>query len=129
LTVVTVRVFDLTIRPKEDKFYVLGLVANPRGSLTVTDTSVGGVAPTRTETWERDKLLFTAQIGKRFKDIALRGGIFESTGGVGIDYFAFDDKLQITFEAFDFDSDRNAHLKTYAEYRLLKTHLSVGRMG
>ena len=119
--------FDLTIRPKEDKFYVLGLVANPRGSLTVTDTSVGGVAPKRTETWERDKLLFTAQIGKRFKDIALRGGIFESTGGVGIDYFAFDDKLQITFEAFDFDSDRNAHLKTYAEYRLLKhIYLSAG---
>ena len=119
--------FDLTIRPKEDKFYVLGLVANPRGSLTVTDTSVGGAAAKRTETWERDKLLFTAQIGKRFKDIALRGGIFESTGGVGIDYFAFDDKLQITFEAFDFDSDRNAHLKTYAEYRLLKhIYLSAG---
>jgi len=34
--------FDLTIRPKEDKFYVLGIVADPRGSLTVTDTTVGG---------------------------------------------------------------------------------------
>jgi len=118
--------FDVTIRPKEDKFYVLGLVADPRGSRTVTDTTVGGVT-TQTETWERDELLFTAQIGKRFNDIALRGGIFESTGGVGIDYFAFDDKLQMTFEAFDFDSDRNAHLKTYAEYRLLKhIYLSAG---
>jgi len=119
--------FDLTIRPKEDKFYVLGLVANPRGSLTVTDTSVGGAPPTRTETWDRDELLFTAQIGKRFKDIALRGGIFESTGGAGIDYFAFEDKLQLTFEAFDFDSDKNAHLKAYAEYQLLKhIYLSAG---
>jgi len=119
--------FDLTIRPKEDKFYVLGLVADPRGSRTVTDTTVGATPTTRTETWERDELLFTAQIGKRFKDIALRGGIFESTGGVGIDYFAFDDRLQVTFEAFDFDSDRNAHLKTYAEYRLLKhIYLSAG---
>jgi len=119
--------FDLTIRPKEDKFYVLGIVADPRGSLTVTDTSVGGAPATRTETWERDELLFTAQIGKRFKDIALRGGIFESTGGAGIDYFAFDDKLQLTFEAFDFDSDKNAHLKAYAEYRLLKhIYLSAG---
>ncbi len=118
--------FNVTIRPKEDKFYVLGLVADPRGSRTVTDTTVGGVT-TQTETWERDELLFTAQIGKRFNDIALRGGIFESTGGVGIDYFAFDDKLQMTFEAFDFDSDRNAHLKTYAEYRLLKhIYLSAG---
>jgi phospholipid/cholesterol/gamma-HCH transport system substrate-binding protein len=117
---------DLTIRPKEDYFYVLGLVADPRGERTVTDTTVGGVT-TRTETWERDELLFTAQIGKRFKDIAFRGGIFESTGGVGIDYFALDDRLQLTFEAFDFDADRNAHLKTYAEYRLLKhIYLSAG---
>jgi phospholipid/cholesterol/gamma-HCH transport system substrate-binding protein len=118
--------FDLTIRPKEDKFYILGLVADPRGSRTVTDTTTGGVT-TRTESWERNELLFTAQIGKRFKDIALRGGIFESTGGVGIDYFAYDDRLQLTFEAFDFDSERNAHLKTYAEYRLLKhIYLSAG---
>jgi len=119
--------FDLTIRPKEDKFYILGLVADPRGSKTVTDTTTGGGPTTRTETWDRDELLFTAQIGKRFKDIALRGGIFESTGGIGVDYFAFDDRLQLTFEAFDFDSDRNAHLKTYAEYRLLKhIYLSAG---
>lgn len=118
---------DLTIRPKEDTFYVLGLVSDPRGRLTVTDTTTAGGAPVRTETWDRDGLLFTAQIGKRFKDIALRGGIFESTGGVGIDYFAFNDNLQLTFEAFDFDSDRNAHLKTYAEYRLLKhIYLSAG---
>ena len=118
--------FDLTIRPKEDKFYVLGLVADPRGSRTVTDSTTGGIT-TRTETWDRDELLFTAQIGKRFKDIALRGGIFESTGGIGIDYFALDDRLQFTFEAFNFDSDRNAHLKTYAEYRLLKhIYLSAG---
>ena len=118
--------FDLRIQPKEDKFYILGLVADPRGRLTVTDTTTGGIT-TRTETWEKDDLLFTAQIGKRFKDIALRGGIFESTGGVGIDYFAFDDRLQLTFEAFDFSGDRNAHLKTYAEYRLLKhIYLSAG---
>ncbi len=118
--------FDLKIQPKEDTFYVLGVVANPRGELTETDSTTSGVT-THTETWERSKLLFTAQIGKRFKDVALRGGIFESTGGVGVDYFAFDDALQVTFEAFDFDSDRNAHLKTYADYRLFKhIFLSAG---
>ena len=118
--------FDLTIRPNEDKFYILGVVADPKGRRTITDDTVGGIT-TRTEKWERDELLFTAQIGKRFKNVALRGGIFESTGGAGVDYFAFNDKLQLTFEAFDFDSDRNAHLKAYAEYRLLKhIYLSAG---
>lgn len=117
---------DLTIRPKEDYFYVLGLVTDPRGERTVTDSTTKGVT-TRTESWEKNELLFTAQIGKRFKDIALRGGVFESTGGVGVDYFALDDRLKLTFEAFDFGSDRNAHLKTYAEYRLLKhIYLSAG---
>ena len=116
----------LTIRPKEDYFYILGFVADPRGERTVTETTVGGVT-TRTEKWEEDELLFTAQIGKRFKDIALRGGVFESTGGIGVDYFAFDDRLQCTFEAFDFGSDRNAHLKAYAEYRLMRhLYLSAG---
>jgi len=118
--------FDLTIRPKEDKFYILGVVADPQGRRTITDTTVGGIT-TRTEKWERDELLFTAQIGKRFNDIALRGGIFESTAGIGIDYFTLDDNLQLTFEAFDFNSDKNAHLKAYAQYRLLKhIYLSAG---
>ena len=117
---------SLTIQPKEDYYYILGFVADPRGERSVTETTVGGVT-TKREKWEKDELLFTAQIGKRFKDIAFRGGIFESTGGVGVDYFALDDRLQLTFEAFDFDSDRNAHLKAYAEYRLLKhLYLSAG---
>jgi len=33
----------------------------------------------------QDELLFNAQIGKRFKDVVLRGDCFESTGGVGVD--------------------------------------------
>ena len=52
---------------------------------------------------DKDKFLFNAQIGKRWRDIAVRGGMFESTGGVGTDYYAFNDRLKMTFEAFDFE--------------------------
>ena len=110
---------DLKIQPKEDKFYILGVVTDPRGKRTVRYTTTGGVT-TRTEEWEKTKLLFNVEIAKRWKDVVLRGGFLESTGGVGIDYFAFDDRLQVTFEAFDFDTDRNPHLKVFAEYRLFK---------
>ncbi len=110
---------DIKIQPKEDKFYIFGVVADPRGTRTVTDTTTGGTT-TRTEEWERNKLLFNLMIGKRYKDVVLRGGILESTGGAGIDYFAFDDSLKFTFEAFDFDADRDPHLKIYGEYRLFK---------
>lgn len=110
---------DLKIQPKQDQFYLLGLVSDPRGRLTVRENTVGGVK-TRTEEWDKSGLLFNAQIGKRFRDLVLRGGILESTGGFGMDYMALNDRLKLTFEAFDFSSDRNAHLKGYADVQLFK---------
>ncbi|MBN2438023.1 MAG: MCE family protein [Deltaproteobacteria bacterium] len=117
---------DLRIQPKEDKFYIIGIVSDPRGRRNTKDVTVDGVT-TRTEEWDRDGLLFNAQIGKRYRDIVLRGGILESTGGVGIDYFALNDRLKLSFEAFDFGSDRRAHLKAGAEYQLFKhLYLTAG---
>ena len=117
---------ELKIQPKEDKFYILGIVTDPRGKRTVTDRTTGGIT-TRTEEWEKNKLLFNVEIAKRYKDIVLRGGLLESTGGVGIDYFAFNDNLKLSFEAFDFDTDRDPHLKVFGEYRLFKhLYLTAG---
>jgi len=119
---------DMRIQPNEDKFYILGLVSDPRGKRTTKDyynTSTGTTV--RTEEWDRSGLLFNLQIGKRYRDLAFRGGILESTGGFGIDYFALNDKLKLSFEAFDFTTDRPAHLKTGVEYRLLKhLYLTAG---
>jgi phospholipid/cholesterol/gamma-HCH transport system substrate-binding protein len=117
---------DLRIQPKEDKFYILGIVSDPRGRRTTKDITVGGVT-TRTEEWDRDGILFNAQIGKRYKDLVLRGGLLESTGGVGIDYLTLNDKLKLSFEAFGFGRDRRAHLKAGAEYQIFKhLYLSAG---
>ncbi len=109
----------MKIQPKQDQFYLLGLVSDPRGRLTVRDNTTGGVKTT-TEEWDKSGLLFNAQIGKRFRNLVLRGGILESTGGFGMDYMALNDRLKLTFEAFDFSSDRNAHLKGYADVKLFK---------
>ena len=118
---------DLRIQPKEDKFYILGVVSDPKGRRTTRDVSVGGGPITRTEEWDRDGLLFNAQIGKRYRDLVLRGGLIESTGGIGIDYLALNDKLKLSFEAFDFGEDRRAHLKAGAEYQIFKHfYLSAG---
>jgi phospholipid/cholesterol/gamma-HCH transport system substrate-binding protein len=110
---------DIKIQPKQDQFYLLGLVSDPRGRLTVRESTTNGVM-TKTEEWDKNGLLFNAQIGKRFRNVVLRGGILESTGGVGVDYMALNDRLKLTFEAFDFSSSRNAHLKGYADIQLFK---------
>ena len=117
---------ELRIQPKEDKFYILGVVSDPRGRRTTKDITTGGVT-TRTEEWDRDGLLFNAQIAKRYRDVVLRGGLLESTGGVGVDYLTLNDKLKLSFEAFGFGNDRRAHLKAGAEYQLFKhIYLSAG---
>ncbi|OPX37648.1 MAG: hypothetical protein B1H13_12480 [Desulfobacteraceae bacterium 4484_190.3] len=118
---------ELKIQPKEDKFYILGIVTDPRGRRTTKEyTYSDGTSRKETE-WDRNKLLFNAEIAKRYKDVVLRGGLLESTGGVGIDYFAYNDNLKLTFEAFDFDADRDPHLKIFGEYRLFKhLYLTAG---
>ncbi|MBW2109032.1 MAG: MCE family protein, partial [Deltaproteobacteria bacterium] len=110
---------SLRIQPKEDKYYLLQVIDDPAGkeSETVHITKQGGVTTTRTTTdIEKDKLKFSAQIAKRYYDLGLRGGLFESTGGVGADYYLFDDRLVLSLEAFDFDPDREPHLKFKADY-------------
>ena len=118
---------ELKIQPKEDKFYILGIVTDPRGRRTTKEyTYSDGTSRKETE-WDRNKLLFNAEIAKRYKDVVLRGGLLESTGGAGIDYFAYNDNLKLTFEAFDFDADRDPHLKIFGEYRLFKhLYLTAG---
>ena len=110
---------SLRIQPKEDKYYLLQVVDDPAGDReeTIYTTTVDGVSTTEhREKIDKDELKFSAQIAKRYYDLGLRGGLFESEGGVGADYYLFDDRLVLSLEAFDFDPDENAHLKFKADY-------------
>jgi phospholipid/cholesterol/gamma-HCH transport system substrate-binding protein len=110
---------SLRIQPKEDKYYLLQVIDDPAGKKkeTVTTTTKGGVSTTvHRKKIDKDEIKFSAQIAKRYYDLGLRGGLFESTGGVAADYYLFDDRLVLSLEAFDFDPDENPHLKFKADY-------------
>jgi len=122
---------NLKIQPKADKYYLLGLVSDPSGVETVTDTTItetpGGTRTVHEEKRERDKLKFNAQIAKRYYDLVLRGGIIESTGGIGLDYYLFGDRFKLSLEAFDFNTDREAHLKGGVDFTFFKyLYLTAG---
>ena len=121
--------FSLKIQPKADKYYLFEVVDDPRGHIEtkVIDRVVDGVPTRIEETKVSDEIEFSAQIAKRFKNFTLRGGVIESSGGVGVDYHLFEDRLKFTLEAFDFDEERNPHLKFGATYNLNKYFfLTVG---
>ncbi|RQD56909.1 MAG: MCE family protein [Desulfonatronovibrio sp. MSAO_Bac4] len=126
---------NLTLQPAEDRFYMFSLIDDPKGRTesreTVTKQRTGGGSWTTTEEirdrTEKDKLKFSAQLAKRWNDLILRGGIIESTGGVGMDYFLWDDRIKLFAEAFDLGSDDRAHLKAGANlYFLQNFYLTAG---
>lgn len=109
---------NVELHPNEDHYYLLGVVSDPKGRTketeTVTETwSGGGYSEVREveEKTERDGIQFNAQLAKRWDDIALRGGLFESTGGAALDYYLWDDRVKLFFEAFDFDHNDPPQLK------------------
>jgi phospholipid/cholesterol/gamma-HCH transport system substrate-binding protein len=109
---------SLRIQPKKDKYYLIEVVDDPQGLRDTKTVEVGGVSTKIVTT--KEKIKISAQIAKRFKNVVLRGGLIESSGGAGIDYFALNDDLKLTFEAFDFDEDRDPHLKAGITYLFAK---------
>ncbi|MDH4101504.1 MAG: MCE family protein [Nitrospirota bacterium] len=109
--------FSLRIQPKADKQYLVDIVSDPQGRRkkeTVT-TVTNGVTSTRVETTTSDTFKFSLQAAKRFWNVVVRGGIIESSGGVGTDMYLFRDRLKFTLEAFDFTRSNNKpHVKAGA---------------
>jgi len=110
--------------PSPNKYYMMDIVSTD--DYTRVDNNGNVIEP---KNHEDAKLLFSAQYGRRYNDLLFRIGVIESTGGVGVDYFMFNDKAKISFEAYDFNAVNDvrgdkAHLKLMARYRFLK-HLDT----
>ncbi len=115
--------FYVTLQPRPDKYYILGVVGDPVASVT-TKTTVTTPGTTVTEDEIKKEIQFTAQFAKRFGDAALRVGLTENTFGLGADYFLLNDKAKITADIWDFSRDeekaKNPHLRVGMDYFLFK---------
>ena len=113
--------------PEHNRFYHVELADDPRGKKeertrveTVTNPATGESTTIVTDTTKYDRdFLISAQAGWQLDDLALRIGLFDSTGGVGADY-NYNDRIRFTGEAFDFGGDRddNPHLRLLGQYIL-----------
>ncbi len=121
---------ELRFQPKPDKYYMLALVDDPRGKTvfreTVTNTSASDEDPVvrRQETITEDRFRLSLQFAKRFFFVTGRIGIFENTGGVGMDLHLFDEELELSADLYAFDENINPRLKMWGMYTFF-THLYV----
>jgi phospholipid/cholesterol/gamma-HCH transport system substrate-binding protein len=114
---------NLRLQPKADKFFLIGVVDDPLGRRsetnkykTVNENGSITTTETNTVTYDLSDLTYNVQFGKRFWDLTLRAGIFSSTGGLGADYYLFNDRLRLTLEAYDWSSDYNPQVRFVASY-------------
>ncbi len=101
--------FALKLQPKEDKFYLLEIIDDPRGDVVQSYTSIkrknnGGFEEVeRQETINSppNKLKLSLEFAKKFDFITLRIGLIESTGGSGIDIDLFEQRLKFKTDIFE----------------------------
>jgi len=124
---------SLALRPAPDKAFMFDVVSDPaptpRHVERTTDVTVGGnttTVQTHTATIDRSAIRFSAQLAKKFYDFQLRGGIIESTGGVGADYML--GPLDLSISAYDFTTryGEKPHLKAMGGLNLTKNFYIVG---
>ena len=114
--------------PEKNRFYHVELADDPRGmrddrvtvETTIDEAGNESTTTVRRSRFERD-FVISAQAGWVLDDLAVRIGLFDSSGGVGADY-RLSDRLLVTGEAFDFGGKRddNPHVRLFGEYTLRK---------
>ena len=118
---VTVRLIP---NPERNRYYNIELAEDPVGKrrdkvtqYVITDptghVNTFSVAETR---FERG-FLVSAQAGWNLQPLSVRVGLFDSTGGGGVDY-RVNNRINVTGELFDFGKarDNNPHLRLYGQY-------------
>ncbi len=119
----------LDLQTTPSRFWRLELVSSPFGRLSTTTEKTTVILPdgsSHTTTTDvvrtSDAATVNAQVGYFLREgLTVRAGLFESTGGVGIDQALLRDRLKLSLEAYDFSRDtKPPHLRLEGRYFLTK---------
>ena len=124
---------SLRLQPREDKYYEIELINDPRGLTSITDTTTDTTNPTQPAhyrtitTTTTDSFRFSLQFAKRMGPFTGRFGIKESTGGIGLDIHLLQDRFEIVNDLFGFSEEVQPRYRVYISYEFLKQPLALRR--
>jgi phospholipid/cholesterol/gamma-HCH transport system substrate-binding protein len=99
---------ELRLQPREDKYYLIEVINDPRGNTRLEQTVVQTDNPNDPQTYREFRQVttndfrFSLQFAQRFGPFWGRFGIKESTGGVGLDTLLFQDRFELRQDLFGF---------------------------
>lgn len=124
---------NVRVQPGLDRYYEFGVVADPKGVVETTQSQVstapGGPTDDDTTTTEKktykNRLKFNALFALNIYDFTFKGGMIESSGGVGIDYNFFRKKLKLSTEFFDVRQN-SSRLRSSLRYNFMRGMYVIG---
>jgi phospholipid/cholesterol/gamma-HCH transport system substrate-binding protein len=99
---------ELRLQPREDKYYMVELIADTRGQTAVTQTDTTTTNPNEpvfsrtTTSVTTNSFLFSFMFARRFGPATFLFGIRESSGGASVNLHAFEDRLELRSDIFGF---------------------------
>lgn len=126
---------NLKIQTRPDLFYMVG-VTNTYETNTYSELEIDGTytdidkelsRPHKTGkllVQKTDAIRFNLQVGKRWKDLELRIGLFQSTGGVAADYYFFRDIVKLGVEAYEWNMKDDANF-VKRKFALFRAYINV----
>jgi phospholipid/cholesterol/gamma-HCH transport system substrate-binding protein len=123
---------ELRLQPREDKYYVIELINDPRGKTNFTQTDVSTTNPNdpaqyRTvTTTTTDAFRFSIQFARRIGPFTGRFGIKESTGGIGVDTHLLSNRFEITQDLFGFGEEVMPRYRFWIGYEFLRHLWLIG---
>jgi phospholipid/cholesterol/gamma-HCH transport system substrate-binding protein len=117
---------ELRLQPREDKYYSIELINDPRGKTSFTQTDVDTTNPNEPShyrtitTTTTDAFRFSLMFARRLGPFTGRFGIKESTGGLGLDIHLLSDRFEIRNDLFGFGEEVVPRFRTFLAYEFIR---------
>jgi phospholipid/cholesterol/gamma-HCH transport system substrate-binding protein len=123
---------ELRLQPREDKYYLIELINDPRGKTSFTQTDVDTTNPNEpahyrtVTTTTTDAFRFSLQFARRMGPFTGRFGIKESTGGIGLDTHLLSNRFEIVQDLFGFGEEIRPRYRLWVGYEFIRRLWLIG---
>jgi phospholipid/cholesterol/gamma-HCH transport system substrate-binding protein len=124
--------FELRLQPREDKFYMLQLINDPRGKTSFSQVDVETTNPNEPAryrtltTTTTDAFRFSLEIARQLGPVRGRFGIIESTGGIGLDLLLFNGRFELSNDLFGFGEQVVPRFRSFLSYQFINRLWLIG---
>lgn len=117
---------EMRLQPREDKYYLIEVVNDPRGRTTIEQIDVDTTNPNQpahyreVRTTTVNQLRFSLLFARRLGPMTGLFGLRESTGGVGLNFHFLDDRFEVRQDLFGFSEQIVPRWRVAVSYEFIR---------